>query len=352
MTQLRDVLLGLRPQIPEALLAGQGWDRLLRRVGALPAAAASPCGFELRLGNPDPAADFCVSVAADQVAQHYIAQGQRADPASAEAWLSRHLANRNSADGWIDAVLLGYDLAEVSVERQTTPPPAVNLKLAPRHRLHSAGFTPDLLARALAHASGRSGHRDERSAVRRAFEALPRGASVVFAAAAADRKPKSVKLIVSKIPASEAGAFVDRLGWSGSIPTMSRLLSMMQDVSSRFMISVDLDARRALPRLGLEMYPDYSDSADDDALLSTWLRTKRADWRGFVNRLVDMRLCLPAKAQGLLSWPGWKFPYGQASVCRLWMGINHVKISISGERLQAKAYAGLEILPRAMAKVV
>ena len=48
MTQLRDLLEALRPQIPDSLLAGRGWDRLLLRVGDFPAAvAANLCIFQL-----------------------------------------------------------------------------------------------------------------------------------------------------------------------------------------------------------------------------------------------------------------------------------------------------------------
>ena len=347
MTRLRDMLLGLRAQIPESLLAGRGWERLVERVGELPAAAAAACGFELRLGDPDPVADFSVAVTAGPVARHYVACGERAAPASAEAWLGRLLRDRGGdrigTDDWIDALLVGYDFAEVPVGQHAAP--VVFLKPATAHRLRPGGFPRDLLARTLARAAGRRGARDERSALARALEALPPGADVVFAAAAPGTTPRSVKLVVAQVPAPEAVPFLGRLGWIGSTPTVLRLLSELHDVSSRFMISVDVTADGALPRLGLEMYPEYSGGDDPDALLTTWLRTTRSDWRGLVDRLVDLRLCLPAKARGLLAWPRNHNLYGRRGIFRLYMGVNHVKITVSGERLKAKAYAGLKCLP-------
>jgi len=347
MKHLKDVLVGLRPQIPESLLAGEGWDRLVARVGVLPAAAASACGFELRLGIPAPSADFSLAVGREPVVKYYIAQGEHADPASPEAWLKRYLTGETESDSWLEGLLLGYDLVDASGECPADCPPAVNLRLTPTHRLRQAGFTPDLLGTTLEHAVGRSGGHCERGAVGRAFDALPPGASIVFAAAAPDR-PETVKLVVSRIPAADAGAFAARLGWTGSVPALSKLLSGMRDVSSGFMISIDLTADGALPGLGLEIYPEYaSDSHDDGTLLTTWLRTTAKDWHDLTRRLVSMKLCLPTKALGLLSWPKHTKVFSRTGVYRLYMGINHVKMIIDGEDLSAKAYAGLELLPLA-----
>lgn len=343
MKRLGDVLAGLRPQIPESLLAGEGWDRLVARVGGLPASAA--CGFELRLGAPGPSADFSLAVGPEPVAKYYIARGERADPASPEAWLKGYLTGETGTGGWIEGLLLGYDLVDDSGECLADLPPAVNLRLAPTHRLRQDGVTPELLGTALAHAVGHGDGRRERKAVGRAFDALPSGASIVFAAVAPDR-PKTVKLVISKIPAADAGAFAARLGWTGSVPAISELLYGMRDVSSGFMVSIDLTAEGALPGLGLEIYPEYtSDSRDDGTLLTTWLRTTARDWRDLTDRLVSMKLCLPAKARGLLSWPKRTRVFGETGVYGLYMGINHVKIIVDGEDLSAKAYAGLQLLP-------
>ncbi len=348
MKHLGDVLTGLRPQLPESLLAGEGWDRLVARVGRLPAAAAAACGFELRLGVPEPSADFSLAVGKEPVVNYYIAQGEHADPASPEAWLKAYLTGETQSDSFFRGLLVGYDLVDAYRERPTDCPPAINLRLAPTNGLLQAGLAPDVIGTALAHAVGRGGgDHCERRAVGRAFDALPPGASIVFAAVAPDR-PKTVKLVVSRIPAADAGAFATRLGWAGSVPALSELLSGMSDVSSGFMISIDLTADGALPGLGLELYPEHaSDSHDDGTLLTTWLRTTAKDWHDLTNRLVSMKLCLPTKALGLLSWPKRIKVFGGTGVYGLYMGINHVKMTIDGEDLSAKAYAGLELLPLA-----
>ena len=97
MENFRDVLTGLRGRIPRSLLAGDGWDHLLERVGDLPAGTASHlCGLEFRLDEPAPEADFSGRVAPGSVARHHIARGEAAPPASVDAWLAAHLKDSSS----------------------------------------------------------------------------------------------------------------------------------------------------------------------------------------------------------------------------------------------------------------
>ena len=63
------------------------------------------------------------------------------------------------------------------------------------------------------------------------------------------------------------------------------------------------------------------------------------------NRLIDMDLCLPTKIAGLLSWPKHCNVYGKDQVYVLHMGINHIKIVMNDNQLQAKAYTGMKCFP-------
>ena len=342
MTQLRGLLQELRQRMPESLVAGRGWRRLLQRVGGLPAAAASACGFEMKLGDPEPAADFSVAVTPGPVARHY-AEGRGSAPASAEGWLGRHLADKSGPDGWIDWILLAYDIMDIPEGRQAAPRVYLQPALAPQ--AVGDAVTPELLAATLARIAGRDEHTRERRALTRTLDALPSGAELVFAAATPEHRLGSIRLVVAEVPAPEVVRFLDRLEWPGSAPAVLRFLSGIADVADRFMMAFDVTADGALPRLGLEMYPTRAGGADYRSLLTTWLTTTRADWRSLTDRLVDMELCLPAKADGLLSWPKHNNVIGREGVFRLHMGINHVKIVIGGERPRAKAYAGLKFAP-------
>lgn len=338
-----DVLHGLRPRIPASLLAGQGWDRLLDRVGGLPAAAASACGFELRLGDPEPAADLSVIVAPGPVAQHHIAKCEAAPPASTEAWLGTVLAKASGPDDWVDWVMLGYDVVGHAGRHAS---PAIYLSPLLSQRARRPELAPESVAATIGRAAG-GGNARIRHALVRACNALPSGAEVAFVAVAPDRTPKSVKLIVAGLTAPQLAPLLDRTGWEGSIGCVLQLLTRMRDVSApdRFMLSLDVTEAGALPRLGFEMYPAHLNGADHRDLLATWLSSTRSDWSGFLARLVDMGLCLPEKSSGLSSWPKHDNIYGKGEVYRLHMGINHIKIAVAGERLQAKAYAGMRFIP-------
>ena len=181
----------------------------------------------------------------------------------------------------------------------------------------------------------------------RACNALPSGTEVVFVAVAPDRVPKSIKLIVAGVAAPQLAPLLDRTGWEGSIESVLEFLTRMRDVSDpdRFMLSLDVTEAGALPRLGFEMYPAHLSGADNRALLATWLNSTKSDWSQFVARLVEMGLCLPEESSGLASWPKCNNIYGTGGAYRLNMGINHIKIAVAGERLQAKAYAGIRFIP-------
>ena len=343
---LRDVLLGLRSQFPAALLDGQGWDRLLQRVGGLPAEAAAACGFEFRLGEPEPAADFSVVITPGPVAQHYVASGLRAPPATVESWLSRHLAHKTGRDDWIDWILLAYDLVDAPSGRQLAP--AVYLSPALSRAPASGALRSQLLVDTLGRVAGRPLEDRERVSLCRALEAVPSTATVVFAAVAPDRTPRAIRLIVTGISTPRLLSFLDRLEWPGSLTTAARALAAMESVSNSVMASFDITSDGIAPRLGFEMYPSYPacpDPAGIRALVRTWITTRRSEWTRLIDRLEETGLCLPDKARGLLDWPRRHSVFAKQGAFRLHMGINHVKIVLAGECLQAKAYAGLKVFP-------
>ena len=347
MTQLQDLLEALKPQIPRSLLAGRGRDRLLERVGDFPAAvAANLCIFELRLGDPEPAADFSLTVTSSQVPYHYLAGADGAAATSLKAWLDAYLASKGEHNRWL---MLEYDLIDIPEERKAAP--AINLRSDASLTPGGATFEPARLAATLGRVLGRGGgdsrqeHRALTRALSRAFAALPSGAVVVFAAAFPERARRSVRLVVAEVSAAQVGPLLDRLRWPGSIPTALRVLSELHDVSSRFMIAFDVAPEGALPRLGFEIYPTDAGERDFRGLLKAWRTTRSHHWRGLINRLVEMGLCSQAKADGLLAWPKLCILYWANGTYGLRMGINHIKIVMDAEHLRAKAYAGLRYLP-------
>ena len=339
---LSDILSRLRMQIPKSLVSGQGWNRLLACVDELPASIAfSMCGFELRMGEIETEADFSFNCSHALAAQYFIAKGMAKNATVTERWIGNILAGNTDQDSWVNWILLAYDIIGCLKSRRV---PAVYL--SPLLSGCSGKLTPADIESTLERASGWvAGEPTLRHTVTKAYDLLPSEAVTVFVAIAPDRLPRSFRLIVAGIKISEIATFLEQIKWKGSVSNVLRILSQTQDVMSRFMVSIDLSSNGVGPRLGFEMYPTQLEAFDHQTLLMTWLKTRRSDWTKAIGRLVDMELCLPEKAAGLLSWPRSRNLYEADKAFRLHMGINHVKLVIEGDQLQAKAYAGLCLSP-------
>ena len=344
------VLRDLRPWIPRSLLDGAPWEAVRKRVGELPEEAAARFGLELRLGNPDPAADTFIPVApGDEIAEHYVRRGQTAKVGSPQAALARCLVDLADPESFLRRAICGlvleYDIAEPPLPGGLDPAPGVFLKL----RLGSgpggsARPAPARhLAATLARAVGREESRYERRAVERAFDALGPGAEVLHAGALPGRGPRAVRLVAQRIREQEIPAVLQRLGWTGPLSAVTRIFTDLRSVSRGFRLSFDVAARGVAPRLGLEMYRvgDQRHAAEGE-----WTTTVRGDWLPFVARLRETGWCLPAKAEGLAAWPVLrKVWYGRRPFL-VYRGINHVKMTIEEDgAAHAKAYVGMHFAP-------
>ena len=335
------VLLGLRDLIPLALLDGPAWDRLLDRTGDLPINVARFFGFEFRLGDPVPAADVIVRVPPrSPLAEHYIRQGEAAEPSSPAAALARYLTElRVGRSGNLFDLALEYDIAEVPQGHY--PAPGVFLKL-PSAAAAKGGGQPDTMTAALAAAVGWTGDAGERQAVERVFYALPPGGRVGFLGALPGREVRAIRVMVEDIEESNVPAFLQRLDWRGPVNAVAALFSDLRDVVSLhdFQIAIDVTAQGVLPHIGLEMKCPFIDSGGRGA----WTKTTRRDWLPFVTRLEEQGWCLPEKAHGLLSYLGKEiFVDGMGDIYLAYRGINHIKLSIRDGDVSAKAYAGLSL---------
>ena len=346
-----DILRELRPLFPASLLDGAGWARLLDRAAELPAAAAVFFGFEFRLGHPDPSADVCVPVASGigadaaleaPVARHFMrAAGDRASLRPSRAALARCIGKLGRADSalarWADAALLEYDVAAPGAVGPGTPGIYFRLRREPGPSGHDVQASARSgVARALADATGWKADGAERREVERAIDALPRGARIAQAGAMPDRPGRAIRLLVRDIDETAAPDFLARLRWPGRIASASAILTDLLEVGSRFALSFDVTARGVGPRLGLEVYAGGG---------ANWQETRRSDWQPCVARLVARNWCIASKAQGLLAWPGHQKMYFDNAVFLAHQGINHVKVTVAGDVVEAKGYVGMSFVP-------
>ena len=344
-----DVLCALRPLFPLTLLDGEGWARMLERVAELPAAAAAYFAFEFRLGDPDPSADISVllapvdAAASDSpVAQRFVRETRSgACLRPSRAALASCIEGFGRADSalarWAAGAFLEYDVAESGPASRDTPGIYFVLRQRPGPSGQDARASARRhIARTLANASGWAADVAEQREVERAIDALPRSARLFHAGAMPDRAARAIRLVVRDIDAAAVPDFLERLRWPGRIASATGTLTDLLTVSSRFALSFDVTAHGVGRRLGLEMYAGRG---------SGWQDTTRRDWWPCVARLVEKNWCTASKARGLLAWPGRQKMYSDNAVFFAHQGINHVKMTVAGDVVEAKAYVGMSFLP-------
>ncbi len=339
--KFRDIVPELQPFVPRSLIDDRGWERLLDRVGDLPGwATAANVGFEFRLVG-DASADLAVVVwRGAPLLDYYLGPGKEAggSAASLAGFLAR-LADTETSSGchrsdWFQSAMLEYDVAEALPGPHADPGLFIRLVHdgPNRPRLPS----PGALAATLASAVGWMEDTDHARAVERALAALPPGGRVGQIGAMPGRAPRAIRLIVDNVEAKEVPDCLGRLGWPGQAGKAMAVLADMGDVTPQFRLSLDVSVDGMLPRLGLELYPPGESEGKDP-----WLTTGRGAWRPVVDRLEALEMVSADKARGLRDFPGLDQLFDERGVLFLYRGINHVKVTIEADAVQAKAYAGL-----------
>ena len=166
-------------------------------------------------------------------------------------------------------------------------------------------------------------------AVERIFAALPpEGGHVFQAGALPARSPKAFRILLGGVAQERVPALLERVEWPGPTDEAAAVLASMDGLFGDVAVSLDVGARGPGPRLGLELYRAV------------------VDWRPFIARIEECGWCLPEKAEGLRRWRGAERLFGGGEVHRVRRGISHVKVVVErGARTEAKAYAGMSVLP-------
>ena len=333
-----EFLAELRSLFPPALVDGSGWERLLALAHRLPIHVTdNRFGFEFDLGDPGPAADFCVvPVPGSRLAGFYVRQGELAPPESAAAALGAFLAEQAgnpqallSAGG--GGIILEYDL--VGTPSDQPRPPGIYIVTSDvqdesrRERLFG---DPERLAAALWAVSGRTPDADVLREMLRVYRALSPIAGVSPAGILPGRAQRAVRLIIQTHSAEDAAALLERIRWPGSPAEVVDVYESLSDLTREDVsLSVDVTPEGISPRLGLEFHRP-----------AAWHELDRRGWGRLIDRLEERGWCLPEKAIGLKAWPRVEQVFDQGKVYRVRQSINHVKVLVDRGTITAKAYAG------------
>jgi len=338
------------PRIDPALVCRENFDRIMRVARAMPHWQCA--GFECRLGDPAPRADFGVHLRRKHgIGIHPTPEsgGAENDPTTGDVWrrlgrFSAMWSNRRSAVSHaIPAVSLEFDLhlPEGSLA------PSVFFSVHPR-RVAPGQPTPEQAAAECA------------AVVREALDALE-----VSMAPAAERLDECFRVLLHKVPYLQLGVWLARpvstfrvcapglrlpevdgvmraLRGCGAGDAFASYEKDLLQFTRRVALHIDV-GRDVSPRLGDEV--GFGET-------SVGFQRDDPDDTRFFDYLVDRDLCLPAKRDALFLWVG-GHRLGQRGAGTgldqpfFMRTISHVKLVFAPDRdAEAKVYLALGRIER------
>lgn len=366
---LASELHAMRMAFPPELFGGAHWERLLARAAEVPAAALeSAFGFEVNLGRPEPAADFCIVVpAGGELVSHFMELARSdvcgatrtASPArtgcpraDADSTAGRRGADREclaaclreiaSAGTFANrAIVNGVTMLEYDVigpRPGSRPSPGVFWSLADTFEPSQVGE----VARLLAIASGLQatcGAREEpaadapreadwAAALRDVVEAATPHGRISQAGTFVGRDRSAVRVIVGRLEREGAAHLLDAVGWPGPVGVAMDAIASCALPGTRLAVALDVGPGGVGPRLGLEL-----------GMPGGWADARWRHWRAVLDTLAGRGWCRADKARGLKRWCGLTRLFGRR-MHLLAKGINHVKIGVRKDAVEVKAYLG------------
>lgn len=355
----------VRQAFPHSLFDGEGWERLLVRAEKVPASLVENVfGFEVRLGQPEPAADFCVTIqAGSNKALEFLnfAQDERyngmKEPDKYPHRNSRTHSRRQhtnasltkllselSTDGSFantavphGVIILEYDV--VAPEVGEDPAPGVFWGLGKHvgpEQMCGVVQMIDIAQTQHVNSSFDDGKtlnlstEDARVAsLRRIAEATMPYGRISQVGTFLGRDQSGFRILVRMEDRSTIGEFLHAIGWTGNIAKVIEWVSKFDFADIGFGVSLDVGIDGGGPKVGLEV-----------AAKGGWIGTRIANWQPLIDVLIMNGLCLADKGKGLQKWCGYMRLFS-SEMHLLLKGINHFKINIQNEEYpEVKAYLG------------
>ena len=226
------LLSAVTEAMPDAVLSGEGEQRIARCAGQLPECGLeSTFGFECRLDDEVPFCDlFLCAQPNSEFSRYLIGSGQCTGARPAQRGLSRFLAEvadpASPLSEWFGSSILEYDL--VASRAGSADDPGVFIE--PRSgdsqseiRLVTRGHTAlrcgiDLVSSSICLAAGREPDARESAAMAQVVGALPGRGELLHVGAMPSRRPRAVRMVF-RMPRAEVIAFFERVRWQAALFT-------------------------------------------------------------------------------------------------------------------------------------
>lgn len=297
--------VALDPLLPDSLISDQ-YRSYIHSIGRhFPAAVTEFFGFECRLGEEHPRADFLFCSKAAEGGRDVLAS-RSGDQGIPEHFLEHPIWRQISAfvQRWADSstdlyhkinnIWFEFDLPDTSLD---LPIPCVFIGTSaltgqvPGTATSSNGTLDWFFQDTIPLLYGRPASRELEYSIKEAVMALPEGARIFQTGLMLGRHTEDdmMRICVRGLAQEQVIDYLRALGWQGCDDEMTVLISDCFSRSAAVDLDIDL-APTVRPKIGFEC-SFYSEKPHESKLPA------------FLDYLVDQNICLPAKREAVLAWP-------------------------------------------------
>ena len=347
----------VKPYVSDQLIDAAHWADIEAIAQWLPGPITNFFGFECRLGDPTPQADFLLSIGAKEAGQRILA-GQSPRYPIDTALLKEPVWQQvqQFTQTWLDAASdlhpnVNNIWLEFDVDGSSAEPPIpscffgshtilVNPDTAEHSAEHPHRWVPQT---AIAQLQGKMMDTALEAQLLHCLDALPVGSHVFQVGLMLARQVNMVRICLRGITPKQVLTYLEALGWAGSLEALSPYLMKLSQLADRVDVDLDVSPQGIRPKLGFECY------------LQAQPKHNPA-WGQFLDYLVTEGWCLPEKREALLTYPGFarerdnrdRWPshlrklshfLGDHREGVFFRGLHHVKLVFHTDHMvEAKAY--------------
>ncbi|MDB9524586.1 hypothetical protein PN498_01180 [Oscillatoria sp. CS-180] len=347
----------VKPGVSEQLIDAAHWADIEAIAQWLPGPITNFFGFECRLGDPIPQADFLLSVGSEEVGQRILAGQSPRYPLDA-ALLREPVWQQvqQFTQTWLDAASDLYPNVnnlwlEFDVNGSSAEPPipscffgSQTIFVSPDTVEHATEPPHHWVSRtAIAQLQGQPMDAALEAQLLHCLDALPVGSHVFQVGLMLARQVNMVRICLRNITPKQVLNYLARLDWQGDLETLLLYLIKLSQRVERVDVDLDVSPQGISPKLGLECYLQAQPQLNPA-------------WSQLLDYLVTEGWCLPEKRVALLKYPGFarerdhrdrwpSYPrqlsqfLGDRREGVFFRGLHHIKLVFHTDRIvEAKAY--------------
>jgi hypothetical protein len=338
-------LLGhFRDRVSPVLIGNTEWELILERARKLPITmGALPFGFELPLHEPEPEADFGVSLASGtRTAAFFRRRAETGSEDRVASAITRLFARMDTEHSLLRDIvgrklMLEYDVGSAGDTDRSFP--GMFLRPGERPIVGACGQAGDVgaVVDALVASVGWERNEAERGNVERVYEAQPEDTRMdsfgVFPS-----RVRSIRLAVMGFKSQEETcSYLEATGWPGRLQAVEAVIARFRERAQVVRTGVNIDVREdgVGPTLGLTLIVKQRYTKGS----RYWL-DGLTDWQPFLEALSHEDVVVRDKLAALADWVSTPTTlFAKSGRYVLLRGIHHIKLVLSGNRLrQAKGY--------------